>query len=38
MKWLTYKDALHHFRNYNLEKSDILTRVNTTILNYRISR
>lgn len=36
MKWLTYEEAKSKFRNYNLEKLDILTRVNTMLTNYRI--
>lgn len=38
MKWVTYKDALTHFRNYNIEKCDILTRVHTMLRDYRICR
>lgn len=36
MKWLTYEKAKTRFRGYNLEKLDILTRVNTMLTNYRI--
>lgn len=36
MKWFTYEEAMSKIRDYNLEKLDILTRVNNMLRDYRI--
>jgi 8-oxo-dGTP pyrophosphatase MutT (NUDIX family) len=37
IKWFCYHDAINIMRPYNLEKKEILDRVNTLIKEYRIS-
>lgn len=37
IKWFTYNEALQKIRPYNIEKIDILTRVNNLLNNYKIS-
>lgn len=37
IKWLTYSAAIHKIRPYNIEKIEILTRVNNLLNNYKIS-
>ena len=34
MEWKTYETAMNLIRSYNLEKKEVLTRVNTMITNY----
>lgn len=34
IEWKTFDEAINLIRSYNLEKKDILTRVNTLITNY----
>ena len=36
VKWLTYNDALSHIRDYNLEKKNILTNINSLLKTYRL--
>jgi len=36
MEWKTFDNAINSIRNYNLEKKDVLTRVNDLITNYDI--
>lgn len=36
MKWLSYDNTIAKFRCYNLEKIDIITRVNNMLRDYRI--
>lgn len=36
VKWLTYNEALSHIRDYNLEKKNILTNLNTFLKTYRL--
>ena len=36
MGWYTYEDCLKRIRHHNLEKRDILKRVNNLITNYRL--
>ena len=34
MEWKSYESAIKLIRTYNLEKKEVLTRVNTLITNY----
>ena len=36
MLWLTYEDVINKIRPYNLEKLEILKKVNTVLNRYRI--
>lgn len=36
MKWSTFEDCMKHIRPYNLEKKDILEKVNTVLQEYRL--
>jgi len=36
IKWVSYEEALTLIRNYNLEKIDVLIRVNTLLSEYRL--
>lgn len=36
VKWLKYDDCLEHIREYNLEKKNILTSINTILKTYRL--
>ena len=36
VKWVTYEEAMDMIRPYNLEKKEVLTRVNNLLKNYRI--
>jgi 8-oxo-dGTP pyrophosphatase MutT (NUDIX family) len=36
VKWLTYDEAISHIRDYNLEKKNILTNLNTFLKTYRL--
>ena len=36
IEWFTYEEAVKKIRNYNLEKIEILTRVNNLLTEYRI--
>ena len=36
MKWLTFEEAIQKIRPYNIEKIEILKRVNKLLLNYKI--
>ena len=33
IEWLTYEDAIHKIRKYNIEKKDVLTKIHTTIMD-----
>ena len=34
--WLSYNEALENIRPYNLEKKEVLKKVNTLLMNYRL--
>jgi len=36
MKWFTYNDCIKHIRPYNLEKIDILNKLNKVLQEYRL--
>ena len=36
VSWLKYEECLQHIRPYNLEKINILTKLNTTLQQYRL--
>ena len=36
IRWVTYEEAKGIIRPYNLEKLEILTRVNTLLKEYRL--
>ena len=36
LKWFTYEECLQHIRPYNLEKCNILTKLNTVLTNYSL--
>ena len=36
MKWLSYDEAISKIRPYNIEKLEILKRVNNLLLKYKI--
>ena len=36
IEWKTYSECINEIRPYNLEKLEILTRVNTLLKEYRL--
>ena len=36
MKWLSYEECLQNIRPYNLERIDILKKINKTLQNYSL--
>ena len=38
LKWSTYEECLKRIRNYNLEKLDVLSRINTLLNDYSVYR
>ena len=36
ISWLSYEEALEKIRPYNLEKKEVLTKINTVLKKYRI--
>jgi len=37
VKWLSYEECMRKIRPYNLEKKNILTKINTIIQTYKMS-
>ena len=36
MEWKTYDESIQAIRSYNLEKKEVLTRVDTLLNNYKL--
>ena len=36
IKWLSYEECLQHIRPYNLEKKQIITKINYILNNYKL--
>ena len=36
ISWLSYEEALEKIRPYNLEKKEVLNKINTLLTKYRL--